>query len=353
MHIEINSAPLISVVVPCFNEEKVLGEFVERMSAVCRVAAGRAYEIIIVDDGSQDDTFPIAQSLTHRHGVLVARLARNFGHQIAATAGLAMARGAYVLLIDADLQDPPELLPDMLAIMEGGADVVYGRRVRREGETRFKKLSAALFYRLLTRLSSVQIPQDTGDFRLMRRHVVDSLVTMPEQQRFLRGMVSWLGGKQVALPYTRDRRFAGTTKYSLGKMLAFATDAIASFSTRPLRAAIHVSVLAGGLAVLLLGYSIYRWLADGTIPGWTSLMAAISLFACLQFLVLGVLGEYVGRIFVEVKRRPLFILDRVCVNNESICLPADFGTIASTERLKLIDELVRRTSQARPIPAHA
>jgi dolichol-phosphate mannosyltransferase len=331
----------------------VLGEFVDRMSAACRAAAGQSYEIIIVDDGSQDGTFALAQSLSARHGVLVARLARNFGHQVAASAGLTMARGSFILLIDADLQDPPELLSEMLAMLQNGADVVYGRRVRRDGETRFKKLSATLFYRLLTRLASVEIPQDTGDFRLMRRHVVDALVAMPEQQRFLRGMVSWIGGRQVALPYSRDRRFAGTTKYSLAKMLAFATDAIASFSTRPLRVAIHVSALAGSLAVLLLGYSLYRWLTEGTIPGWTSLMAALSLFSSLQFLVLGVLGEYVGRIFVEVKRRPLFVLDRVCVNNEEFRLPSDFGAIAQAERLRMMDELVRTGTQLHSFPAHA
>jgi dolichol-phosphate mannosyltransferase len=336
-----NKAPLISVVVPCFNEEKVLAQFVERMSAACIAVAGNSYEIIIVDDGSQDATFALAQSLSNRADVIAARLPRNFGHQIAATTGLAMARGSYVLLIDADLQDPPELLARMFVLIKKGADVVYGRRIRREGETKFKKLTAALFYRFLSRLSSVPIPQDTGDFRLMRRHVVELLVMMPEQQRFLRGMVSWLGGNQVPFPYVRDRRFAGSTKYSLTKMLAFAADAITSFSTRPLRVASHVALFSGCLAVLLFGYSVFRWLEDGTIPGWTSLMAALSMFSCLQFLVLGVIGEYIGRIFIEVKRRPLFLVDSISANGQSYRPPSDFGLMAHAERLKIMDGFAR------------
>jgi len=337
--------PLISVVAPCFNEEKVLAEFVARMSAACRAVAQNAYEIIIVDDGSVDGTFALAQSLAHEHGVIVVRLARNFGHQIAATSGLAIARGSHVLLIDADLQDPPELLAEMLAHVKAGADVVYGRRIQRDGETRFKKASAALFYRLLGKLSSVPIPQDTGDFRLMRRQVVDALMLMPEQQRFIRGMVSWIGGTQIALPYVRDRRFAGSTKYSLAKMLAFAADAIASFSTQPLRVAIHVAFLSGCLSIVLLGYSIFSWISHGTIPGWTSLMSALSIFSCLQFLVLGVLGEYVGRIFIEVKRRPLFLVDRVCAYRETFCPPADFAIMSGPERLRMVEDFVETSAQ--------
>lgn len=332
--------PRLSVVVPCYNEELVIEEFVSRTVAACKSVVGESFEIVLVDDGSQDRTFDVARALAAVSNLIVVRLARNFGHQIAASTGLAMARGECVMLIDADLQDPPELLGEMLAILESDADVVFGRRIVRAGETWFKRLTAGVFYRLLNTLSSVPIPHDTGDFRLMRRHVVDMLNQMPEQQRFLRGMVSWIGGKQVAFAYARDPRFSGSTKYSLAKMVAFAADAISGFSTRPLRFAIYVALCSGGLGLALLAYSVIRWLTDGTIMGWTSLIVSLSFFSSLQFLLLGIVGEYVGRVFIEVKGRPLFVVDQICDGRGSFRPPSDFATLGIGERQRIIGDFL-------------
>jgi dolichol-phosphate mannosyltransferase len=236
-------AVALSVVAPCFNEQSCLREFHRRTSGACRRVAGDDYEIVLVDDGSRDGTWQIIQSLSETDSHVVGvHLMRNHGHQLAATAGLCAARGQRVMLIDADLQDPPELLAGMMQRMDQGADVVYGRRTARDGESWFKKASAAGFYRLLSRLANVPIPQDTGDFRLMRRRVVDALLAMPERERFLRGMVSWIGGNQVPFDYARDARHAGRTKYSLGKMLRFGTDAVTSFSIAPLRFAVWLGL---------------------------------------------------------------------------------------------------------------
>jgi polyisoprenyl-phosphate glycosyltransferase len=302
----------LSVVVPCFNEENVVPDFSRRMHTACEGCCLTRFEIIFVDDGSSDTTWQVIQSL-HRKSehVVGVRLLRNHGHQLAATAGLAHARGAYVLLIDADLQDPPELLPDMLREARNGADVVYGRRVARQGETAFKKLSAKAFYRVLTRLTDLRIHEDTGDFRLMSRKIVYALREMPERQRFIRGMVSWIGGRQVALPYVRDARLAGTTKYPLRKMIALATDAITGFSAAPLRLALWLSLGGGLFSLSVLAYAVLAWLFGQTVPGWTSIVGTIAIFGSLQLLVLGIIGEYLGRLFVEQKRRPMFLIDQL------------------------------------------
>jgi polyisoprenyl-phosphate glycosyltransferase len=333
-------AVALSVVAPCFNEQSCLREFHRRTSGACPRVAGDDYEIVLVDDGSRDGTWQIIQSLSETDPHVVGvHLMRNHGHQLAATAGLCAARGQRVMLIDADLQDPPELLAGMMQRMDQGADVVYGRRTARDGETWFKKASAAGFYRLLSRLANVPIPQDTGDFRLMRRRVVDALLAMPERERFLRGMVSWIGGNQVPFDYTRDARHAGRTKYSLGKMLRFGTDAVTSFSIAPLRFAVWLGLTIAGLAMLLLAYSVWRWLAGEVVTGWTSIMTAVALFAGVQLLVLGIIGEYLGRLVQEAKGRPLFLIDTVSIGGNNHTLPFDFWRMSTHARRSVLSGL--------------
>jgi glycosyltransferase involved in cell wall biosynthesis len=299
----------LSVVVPCFNEEEGLPEFHRRMAGACTAAGVATYEIIYINDGSNDSSLKIMRQLQEQdHCVRIIDLARNHGHQIALSAGLAHARGAYVLAIDADLQDPPELLAAMMQKIEEGADVVYAQRKIRKGESRFKLYTAAAFYRLLGRVGGSQIPVDTGDFRLMKRNVVDVLVNMPEAHRFIRGLVAWIGFTQVPVIYERDARFAGRTKYPFLKMLAFSLDAMTAFATGPLRIMFLAAILAMGLAVLMLGWTFYAFFFQRVSPGWSSVMTVLLFFASVQLFALAVIGEYVGRIFVESKRRPLYVI---------------------------------------------
>lgn len=242
-------------------------------------------------------------------------LSRNFGHQLALTAGLELARGERILVLDADLQDPPELLPDMMKLMDEGADVVYGQRRNREGESLFKLASAEFFYRLLARVTEIDIPLNTGDFRLMSSRVNKALSDMPEKQRFIRGMVAWLGFKQVPLLYDRKERFAGQTKYPLSKMLKFALDAITSFSISPIRISAWFAILFALMSMVFFGYVLISWFMFSTAPGWTSLGALVTLFGAAQFLVLGIIGEYIGRIYIESKNRPLYLIERVVTQN--------------------------------------
>ncbi len=317
----------LSVVVPCFNEEAVLEEFSGRMSRAC-AAVTQDYEIVFVDDGSSDRTWPLIEMLSQKDPRIVGvQLFRNHGHQLAATAGLSLARGERVLLIDADLQDPPELLPSMARLMDEGFDVVYGKRIARAGETTFKRLTASVFYRLLNRLSSVPIPEDTGDFRLMARPVVDILNGMPERHRFIRGMVSWIGGRQAAFPYARDARFAGETKYPLRKMISLAIDALTSFSTKPLRAAVWLGLMSSLFAFAILFYAVFQWAAGNVVPGWASSVVAISFFSGTQLFVMGVFGEYLGRVVQEVKGRPLFTIGKICRNDANAELSGDIESL--------------------------
>lgn len=309
---EIAPAPALSVVVPCYNEEAVIAETHKRLLAACRDAVGENFELLYVNDGSKDRTWALLSALADTDPqVRAINLSRNFGHQLAVSAGLSQARGQRVLMIDADLQDPPELIKPMMALMDEGADVVYGRRTQRKGESFFKKATAAVFYRGLRRLTDVDIPADTGDFRLMSRRVTDELLKLPEQHRFLRGLVAWVGFTQVPLDYVREARFAGETKYPLKKMVKFAFDAIAGFSSAPLR----LATLFAGLAMLLsFGVGLYvllSWLFFDTVRGWASLLAIVALFSAVQLFCLGMLGEYVGRIYGEAKGRPLFIIREV------------------------------------------
>jgi dolichol-phosphate mannosyltransferase len=301
--------PAVSVVAPCFNEEEVLPEFLRRVGLVC-AALGTSYEIVLVDDGSRDATWRIiAAAAAQDPCILGLRLRRNHGHQLALSAGIAAATGDVQLLIDADLQDPPELLPEMLALLRAErADVVYGQRRKRAGETVFKRASAAFFYRFLRAMSDVDIPADTGDFRLITRETAVLLARMPEQDRFLRGMVAWLGGRQVPLLYDRDERHAGVTKYPLKRMLKLANDAMTSFSRRPLQIATTAGIVTAVISLAIGGVSILLWALGVTIPGWTSLMAVLGLFNAMQFMMLGIMGEYIGRLFAQSRARPLFMV---------------------------------------------
>lgn len=269
---------------------------------------GEEYEIVLVDDGSADDTWSlIAAAAAHDKRIRGFRLSRNFGHQRALTAGLFQCRGARILVIDADLQDPPELLSEMMAVMDRGADVVFGQRRARAGETRFKSASAAMFYRLMSNLSDVPIPLDTGDFRLMTRQVLDVLCSMPEDFRFIRGMVSWIGMRQVPFLYDRDSRYAGETGYSLIRMVRLALDAITGFSVIPLRLAAIAGACTGIGGLLLLVYTLTSWALGAVVSGWTSLASLVLILGSIQLLVFGLFGEYLGRLYLEAKRRPLFV----------------------------------------------
>jgi glycosyltransferase involved in cell wall biosynthesis len=304
--------PQLSVVAPCFNEADGLAELHRRVTAACAEAVGDAYEIVLVDDGSRDATPLILADLAHRDPHVVGvKLSRNYGHQLALTAGLSVCRGERILIVDADLQDPPELLRAMMALMDQGADIVYGQRITRAGETWWKRATASLFYRALRSLSDVEIPLDSGDFRLMNRRSLSALLAMPEAHRFLRGMVSWIGFRQVALPYERAGRFQGATKYPWRRMLRLASDGITGFSVRPLQLANYLSLLLAVCSLLVLGYAIFQWFQGATVPGWTSVMTVVLLLGSFQMLVLAIMCAYLGRLFMETKRRPLFLIDRI------------------------------------------
>lgn len=300
----------ISIIVPCYNEEEVISETLAQLTSLCDSQPAYDFELIFVNDGSTDATLAMLRDAAARDPrIKVLSFARNFGHQIAVTAGIDAASGDAVVLIDADLQDPPATVVEMIAKWRAGYDVVYGTRTSRPGESRFKLLTAGGFYRILNGLSEVPIPLDTGDFRLMGRNVVEVLKDMPERHRFVRGMVSWVGFNQLALPYERAERFAGTSKYPLRKMVAFATDGILSFSAKPLRFAVGMGLFAAGLALLGIVYVlVLRLFTSVWVEGWTAIMIALLFLGGVQLLSLGVLGEYVGRIHSEVKRRPLYVV---------------------------------------------
>jgi dolichol-phosphate mannosyltransferase len=301
--------PLLSVIVPCFNEAEVIEHTHQRLAKALDDMT-QAWEIIYVDDGSRDNTADLLRSIQKTSPrTRVVRLSRNFGHQIAVSAGIEYARGAATVLIDADLQDPPEVIASMVEKWREGFHVVYGQRSERTGETRFKLWTATAFYRLINRLSEVPIPLDTGDFRLMDRAVVDALLRMRERHRLLRAMTSWVGFNQTAVPYRRAERFAGTSKYPLRKMLALAADGIVSFSAVPLKIVTSVGLGFSALSVLGIVYAVaQRLLTDNWVPGWTLIFIAVMLTGGLQFIFLGVMGEYIGRIYTEAKDRPLFLV---------------------------------------------
>jgi dolichol-phosphate mannosyltransferase len=268
--------------------------------------------MVFVNDGSTDRTAEKLAAIQRRDkNVVIVDLSRNHGHQLALSAGLDVARGERVLLIDADLQDPPELLPELMAAMDAGADVAYARRISRTGESRFKRMTAGLFYRLLRRMSKTEVPLDTGDFRLMSRRVVDLLRQMPEPHRFLRGMVTWVGFRQVAVNYHRDSRFAGKTKYSVAGMMGLALDAITGFASAPLRFMFYLSAAAGVAAACFLAWTLYALLFLREVPQWAIMLFVLLLFAAINLFALGLIGEYVSRSFIQGKGRPLFIIRSV------------------------------------------
>ncbi|PZQ62995.1 MAG: glycosyltransferase [Sphingomonas taxi] len=302
--------PALSVVIPCYNEEATLPVLHARVSATARAAVGDDHEIVLVNDGSRDGSWAAMQRLAaeDRH-VVAVNLSRNHGHQLALTAGLDLCAGEQILIIDADLQDPPELLADMRVTMaREQADVVYAVRRKRQGETFFKKATAAAFYRVLDRVTDTPIPLDTGDFRLMTRRALDALLALPEQARFIRGMVAWVGFRQVPFPYDRAERHAGETNYPLGKMIRLALDAVTGFSTAPLRWASHLSVILAACSLLLLFYIAWGYFVSDRVQGWTSTMLVVVVLSSIQMFVLGMIGEYLGRLYIEAKRRPLYLV---------------------------------------------
>jgi glycosyltransferase involved in cell wall biosynthesis len=303
---------LHSVVVPVYNEAEGIDAFHERCSKAL-AGIGEGYEIVYVDDGSVDGSWARLHALRDRDThVRLLRLSRNFGHQIAISAGLEHASGDTVTVIDADLQDPPELIAEMVERWRGGADIVYGVRTIRRGESWFKVTSAKGFYRVMRSLADVDIPVDVGDFRLLSRRAADALTSMPEHHRYVRGMVAWLGYDSSRVEYERDPRATGETKYPLNKMMRFALDGVLSFSTRPLRVATWVGLIASAVAFVTAIVLVFlRLFGDISVQGWTSLAVLILLAAGVQLVTIGTLGEYMGRIWTEVRRRPLYLVREV------------------------------------------
>lgn len=304
-------APFLSVIVPLYNEELVINEMHKRLT---RVLDGNQldYEIVMINDGSTDQTLAMAKELARMDmRVKLISFSRNFGHQIAVTAGMDKANGQVVVIIDADLQDPPEIILEMIEKWKKGSHVVYGVRRKRKGESIFKLATAAMFYRLLSRMTSIKIPVDTGDFRLMDRKVVDHIKIMRERSRFVRGMVSWVGFHQDKVEYVRESRFAGETKYPLKRMLKFALDGILSFSQIPLKLASVVGFLCSILSFIFFAYglAVKIFFPERAIMGWASIFVAILFIGGVQLMCVGILGEYVGRIYEETKCRPLYIID--------------------------------------------
>ncbi len=330
--------PKLSIVIPVHNEEESIPELDRRLrdlfANLSRI--GDDWEVIFVEDGSTDNSRRLLVNLAmaETRYRLVA-FSRNFGHQFAITAGIDRAEGQAVVVMDADLQDPPSVIADMLDQQDSGYDVVYGVRKKRSGETWFKRATAALFYRIIRAITGVAIPLDAGDFRLMSRPVVLTLRALREQHRFVRGMVAWVGFRQTAVYYDREARFAGTTKYPLNKMLKFALDGITSFSILPLRVATWLGVFAAFCAVSIGAWAIaVKILGLGTVPGWTTIMFAVALGSSAQLLMTGVLGEYVGRIYEELKRRPLYIVEQEINSPKAIEAPTD-STSRGSEPTKM------------------
>ncbi len=303
--------PVYSVVAPVFNEEETLPHFYERMIAVMD-GLGEPFELLLVNDGSHDNSFRIMKELHERDPrVRVIDFSRNFGHQIAISAGLDYAQGQAVIIVDSDLQDPPEVIPRLVERWKNGAEVVYAQRATRIGETKFKLVTASLFYRLIRRITSVNIPRNVGDFRLMDRRVVDALVLMREQHRFMRGLSAWVGFRQEAVLYERQERFAGQTKYPLMKMIRFSLDAITSFSHLPLQLATTFGFILASISLIGIIVAAFIRLFVGAIVGQASTLILVLFLGGVQLIFLGIIGEYLGRIYDEVRARPLYIVHHV------------------------------------------
>jgi polyisoprenyl-phosphate glycosyltransferase len=327
--------PLVTIVAPVYNEESVIPEFYRRIKRMMKSDPTVEWRILFVNDGSSDGSLDALRGIAAADpSVAVLALSRNFGHQVAITAGIDAAEGDAVVVIDSDLQDPPEVIPRLVAEWRAGHKVVYGRRTFRAGESGLKLATAKAFYRLINKLSDIKLPLDTGDFRLMDKQVVDVLKSIREENRYLRGLVTWVGFDQIAVPYERDCRYAGATKYTLRKMLRLAGNGITAFSERPLLVATYV-----GSLITLVTFAIGCWIIVGklleprnTVPGYTSVMAAVLFIGGLQLLSIGILGGYVGRTYRESKRRPLYVV---------------------AERLAARDDAARSWSPQAPVPASA
>ena len=304
--------PEFSVIIPAYNEQEVIEESYKRVTAVMS-QLGQPYELIFIDDGSRDKTAEILGRICEqdKHVVLI-RFSRNFGHMPAITAGMDYARGRAVMVIDADLQDPPELFPRMIEKWREGFDVVYGKRSERKGETGFKKLTAGLYYRFLRRMTDVDLPVDTGEFRLIDRKVCDVIKRIKEKNRYIRGLVSWVGFRQTAVEYVREKRFAGETKYPLSKMIKLAMNGITAFSYKPLKLAANLGFGISALSFIYLLIVLYqRLFTHSTTTGWASMVAIVLFSQGIVLMVLGLMGEYIGRIFEEIKGRPIYIVDEI------------------------------------------
>lgn len=304
----------ISVVIPMYYEESVAEECYKRVIGVLeKINELFDYEIIFVNDGSKDKTLKILEEISQKdENVKVISFSKNFGHQAAVTCGLKYVTGDACVIMDADLQDPPELIPDMIKVWEDGYDVIYGKRKKREGESLFKKFTAKAFYNTLNNLSDVEIPKDTGDFRLVDKKVIDVINSLPEHNKFLRGLFSWVGFNQYAYEYERKERFAGKTKYPLNKMLKLAGDGIISFSTKPLKIMGGLGIISIIISIIILVYSIlsfaFKW--NSLTPGWTSIMCTITFLGGIILMSLWMMGEYIARIYDEVKQRPQYIIEK-------------------------------------------
>ena len=309
----------VSVVIPMYYEEDVANECYKRLLDIFKKLDEYEYEFIFVNDGSKDRTLSILEEIARiDKNVKVLSFSRNFGHQCAVTAGIKYVTGDAIVIIDADIQDPPELIPEMLKLWKEGNEVIYGKRKTRKGESVFKLLTAKMFYKTLNSLSDVEIPRDTGDFRLVDRKVIDVINSLPEHNKFLRGLFSWVGFKQVPFEYERKERFAGKTKYPLKKMLRLASDGIISFSTKPLKLVGVIGIFSILISFIVLIYTLisYTCMLNQLSAGWTSIMVAVTFFAGVQLLSLWIMSEYIGRIYDEAKHRPQYIIDRtININN--------------------------------------
>jgi len=303
----------ISIVIPLLNEQDNLEEIIFRLKSQFQKLNNFTFEIIFIDDGSTDNSWKIVEKISSENdNIFGFKLSRNFGHQLAITAGLEKSSGDAIIIMDADLQDPPEVILQMIEKWQKGFKVVYGKRKMRKGESRFKIWTAAVFYKLINRLSDTPIPLDAGDFRLMDRQVVNELLRLPERNRFVRGLVSWVGFKQTTVEYIREERFSGKTKYPLSRMISFALDGITAFSKKPLQIAMKLGIFSIFIGLVMVIYVLISkiYYPETTISGWASMLITVVFFGGVQLLTLGIIGEYLGRIYDESKKRPLFIIEK-------------------------------------------
>lgn len=311
------SSMTLSIVTPLFNEEGNFPELYRRLSLAAKEIAGDSYELIFVNDGSRDQTISLVlQAAEKDNHVKYISFSRNFGHQIAVTAGLDASVGQSVVIIDGDLQDPPEVIPQLYKKHKEGFEVVYGKRTVRKGDSIFKKITAKWFYRILRSITSIDIPLDTGDFRLIDRKIVESLKLMPEQNKFLRGQIAWLGFRQTSVEFERDQRLFGTTGYPLKKMLKFAMDGITAFSDKPLQMVTNAGLVVSFIAFLVMLYALYSfYILERTMAGWTSLILSTMFIGGIQLISIGIIGEYISRINNNVRNRPLYVVDKSNIEN--------------------------------------